>query len=161
VVEVIVIDDGRGGPLGVEPSWRERVHARTDAGRLDGDLAAGVSPDATALLALRSRYLTRMSTRRALARSAKNLLGAATLPDLWSRGHVVPVARTNITAAAAEISALAARLVQPGLVAPRGVARATRLLSQAWGPELSRHGAEQFRREVSATIDCLNPLSSF
>jgi hypothetical protein len=144
---VIVIEDGSGGAVGVEPTLLERLHARAGTARLDSYLAAGASPDATTLLALRSRR-------------ARNLLAAANRATGWSRGHPVPAARNSIRAASFEFSALAAQLVRPGVVAPQGVARAARLLSAAWGPQLLGSSAEQLREDLRDTIDSLDPLRS-
>ena len=62
---LVLLHDGCPVPVDVRP--RDRFLVRLRASRLDGDLAAGESPDATVALSLRARMLVRMQTRRDLA----------------------------------------------------------------------------------------------
>src|SRR5450755_3478092 len=58
----------------------ERLFAHLHATRLDRDLMAGASPEATAELALRGRSLVRPRERRALAAALRRLVAEARRP---------------------------------------------------------------------------------
>src|ERR1700730_5334283 len=71
----------------------DRLMVRVRAYRLDSELAAGASPDATVPLALRARMLVQMRTRRGMARGAQRILEramrapAADLPPAAAAGR--------------------------------------------------------------------------
>jgi hypothetical protein len=117
------------GPL----RWRDRLAARWHANQLDLALAAGISPEDTAALAARARWLCELRRRRAMANSFRRIVREAGLdaPPSWVR--VSPPRRTVIAAASA-VTDLADQLLVPGPVAARGVAQAWLLLTDGTGP---------------------------
>ena len=63
----VLLDDGRGGLI-LKRLWPwHQVLARGKAARLDRELAAGTSPEASASLAARAGWLTSTGFRRDLA----------------------------------------------------------------------------------------------
>lgn len=112
--------------------WRHRAAASLTAGRLDQQLARGVAPESSTVLAARAQALTRMRTRSALARHIQRLL------TVVSSGTVQPMLRPtcwrSVQAASPDFIILADELAAPGPVAAAGVAQASLLLSQTWGP---------------------------
>ena len=99
----------------------ERVAARVRATRLDRYLAAGVSPDSSAALALRAQALVRPSMRRALARGVQRLLAeAASEAPPRCIGARVWVRPERILRVADELRLLIDHLLTPGPVSARG-----------------------------------------
>ena len=78
-----------GCPVSADVRPRDRLLVRLRASRLDGNLAAGESPDATVALSLRARMLVRMQTRRDLARARYDVL-LATLRLRQASGQLTP-----------------------------------------------------------------------
>ena len=155
---MLVLEDGHGGVDVVCPTWTDRVAALARSERLDRALATGASPDSSVRLSLRARRLTQMSTRRSLARAARQLVQRSSGPR--PQTGPAPFDRDTISNASPEFSALADRLVHSGPVAARGVARTAVLLSEAWGPAY-RHGShESLRTELLDTIAALNPVEA-
>jgi hypothetical protein len=70
-----------------------RMMARGLAARLDRQLADGVPPEASAILAARATFLTSVGFRRALAASLRRILAASASPDGPSRPPATGVAR--------------------------------------------------------------------
>lgn len=96
---------------------RERLSLRLQARRLDRALAAGASPDASEELTLRAHALVRADTRNEVA---------ASLSRLAQGDGQRPLRR--------DLERVATRLLDPGPVAPRGVALALELLSDGAAP---------------------------
>jgi hypothetical protein len=136
----------------------ERILARLHGTRLDRDLVAGASPEASAELALRGQLLVRPSERRALARSVLRLLAEAerSAPRLFRSGS--PIRRDRVRAAAAEFQSLVDHLLAPAPVSARGVAHVTVLLSDGSGPLYHPGSSEDLRSHVLQAINALNPL---
>ncbi len=130
-MEVLVAVPGRGWAL-VRCRWRYRLAARIAGGRLDEQLARAVPPESSILLAIRARTLTRMATRDALARQLRRLSSAACSRTLSPA--VRPVSWRSVRAVAPDLRLLASQLVQPGPVSAAGVAQASMLVADAWGP---------------------------
>jgi hypothetical protein len=160
--EVAVLDEvaARGHAA---RGWGRLALAGRDPGRaassrldINGDLAAGESPDATVALSLRARMLVRMQTRRDLARSAQRVLAAAAhAPEA---GHLpVPVCRDRIQDCSAELRDLIRRLLAVGPVSAQGVAQARALLADATSPVYHRASADKLRARVRAAVDALSP----
>jgi len=121
----------------------ERVLARSQAARLDLELAEGASPEANASLAARAARLTSTEFRRHLAVSLRRILAAAGEPALAAAARAplgaarpirVPVPTTRISQSAPLLAELASRLLEPGPVPARGVAMVARLLADGTGP---------------------------
>jgi hypothetical protein len=108
---------------------RLRAHLRTRP--LDLALAAGEPAETRAVVALRARRLTMLSTRRQLARSLREVILRARRTSTRSR---VPVARWKVVSATPELSRLADELIVPGPVDARGVAQVQVLVTDGMGP---------------------------
>jgi hypothetical protein len=115
--------------------WRA---ARLRGHGLDARLARGVPPESDAALAERARHLTRRAARRQLARRLER------------------VARDAQGAIADDLRALADRLLGPGPVAPRGVARAQLIISDDWRPADPGRSPVVMRGAVVRAISALD-----
>jgi len=138
--------------------------ARGLAVRLDRQLADGVRPEASAILAARAMFLTSVEFRRDLAASLRRILAAATAapasPDArprlvagpsatFARQPFLPLRRDRIARSAPELAGLAGFLAEQGPVPARGVAIVSQLLSDGGGP-LYRVGS---RDDLDAIIE--------
>lgn len=139
----------------------ERLLAALHAGRLDHDLVAGASPEATVELALRGQTLVRPSERRALARSVQRLICEASrpTPQLFRSGS--PIMREKVRAAANELASLVDRLLAPVPVSARGVAHVSVLLSDGAGPLFGPGDPEVLRRQVRVAVNALDPMNDW
>jgi hypothetical protein len=139
----VLLDDGRG-QLILKRLWPcHQVLARGQAARLDRELAAGTSPEASASLAARAGRLTSTGFRRDLAASLRRILVAAGEPARPAaaatsvgpaRALRVPLRTTRISQSAPLLADLASRLLEPGPVPARGVALVVQLLADGTGP---------------------------
>ena len=142
----VLLDDERG-QLILKRLWLwHQVLARGQAARLDRELAAGTSPEASASLAARATRLTSTEFRRDLAVSLRRILVAAaepTLPVAAAAPHLplgsarplrIPLRTTRISQSAPLLAELASRLLEPGPVPARGVALVAQLLADGTGP---------------------------
>jgi hypothetical protein len=140
----VLVDDDLGR-LVLRRVWPwHRMLACSRAGRLDRELAAGTSPEASAVLAARAVRLTSTEFRRDLAASLRRMLAAAGQPARavaaqhpglgGARPPRVPVRTPRISQAASRLAELASRLLEPGPVPVRGVAMVTLLLTDGTGP---------------------------
>ena len=124
-----------------------RMLACGRAGRLDRELAAGTSPEASAVLAARAARLTSTEFRRDLAASLRRMLAASGQPVPpvravpaprsglpAARPPRVPLRTSRISQAGPRLAELASRLLEPGPVPVRGVAMVTLLLADGTGP---------------------------
>jgi hypothetical protein len=135
----------RAGP------W-DRIMVRARAVALDGELARGHPPEASARLALRAQQLVRMRSRRDLADGIRRLLArAASATVRWER----------VRAAAGEFQALADRLLSPAPLPARGVAQARVLLGDGAGPLYSRTSRDDLRARVAEAVRMLDPLAGW
>jgi hypothetical protein len=155
---IVLIDDGFGGAVPAPVRIRDRLIARLRAGRIDRSLAAGASPDASVINALRARSLTAMRYRRGLSRALhRAVMTAMVRPTL--RSPAVVLDWSGIIRASADIEELSWRLVEGGPVAPRGVALTKLLLIDGAGPLHDRRSPERLANSVRAAINslCLIP----
>ena len=140
----VLVDDDLGR-LVLRRVWPwQRMLACSRAGRLDRELAAGTSPEASAVLAARAARLTSTEFRRDLAASLRRMLVAAGQPARavaaqrpglgGARPLRVPVRTPRISQTAPRLAELASRLLEPGPVPVRGVAMVTLLLTDGTGP---------------------------
>lgn len=118
-----------------------RILARGAAARLDRELAAGASPETSAILAARAVHLTSMKTRRDLAISVQRILVAVGQPPavtssrkVASRPPRLPLRRAEIIQAAVPLAGLAACLAAPGPVPVQAAALVSQLLADGTGP---------------------------
>lgn len=116
--------------------------ARLRGHGLDARLARGVPPESDAALADRARHLTRRAARRRLARRLER------------------VARDAQGAIAEDLRALADRLIGPGPVAPRGVARAQLLVNDGWRPTDPGRSPHVMRGSVVRAITALDAVDA-
>jgi hypothetical protein len=118
-----------------------RLLARCAAPRLDRELAAGVSPETSALFATRAVQLTSLKYRRDLATSLQRILTAAGQPPAGMPSRTAAVHPPRISLCLARISRsagplgkLAGSLAAPGPVPVQGVAMVSQLLADGAGP---------------------------
>ena len=121
--------------------------------QLDAALASGADPAADPALALRARQLRAPRTRSALANTLVNLLGAAEEPPgAWHKGDPrPPLQREAVLAARPELLALIDRLMQPGEMSPRSLARTSQLAWDSASPVYagnSSEGVAEFARTI-------------
>jgi hypothetical protein len=132
------------------------------AAGLDRDLAAGASPDACALLALRAQVLVQPSMRRLLARRVRQVLAEATGEDaLRFLDPRIPIQRNRVVDAADALQALIECLLLPGPLPARGVAMARLVLTDGAGPLYNPSAADDLRARVLAAVEQLEPLSNW
>jgi hypothetical protein len=132
----------------------DRWLVRIRAARLDRQLAAGASPDASVALALRAQMLVRTQVRRDLARSARRILLAATRAP-GARRLPVPVCRDRVLDCSADFAELISRLLAAGPVPAQGVARASLLLTDATSPLYHPACSDDLRTVVRAAAEAL------
>jgi hypothetical protein len=105
---------------------------------LDRRLAAGVSPEASRLLAARAERLASVAFRRNLVRAWNGVLEhALTAPR--ARDPHAPLCRDRVFAAVGDLQAMLSALSNPFPVPARGVALASRLLGDGTGPLYNRN----------------------
>jgi hypothetical protein len=145
-----------GDPLAQRPCGpADRVRARVSSASLDGQLAAGVPPESSRLLATRARDIVQLPRRQALARDWEHLLHVARGGKPGQAARRVRAGR--IAAEGLAITELAERLSVPLPVGARGVAMATVLLTDATGPVYNRHSRETLGAALQAAIVQLDP----
>ncbi|HXW46749.1 MAG TPA: hypothetical protein VEL03_18305 [Streptosporangiaceae bacterium] len=133
----------------------DRLLARWRGFSLDAQLAAGVPPEATRLLAVRARMLVSPGRRERLARNWALLLRTARQrPSGTPR---VPLCRDRILAAEPDIRAMEHALRARLPVPASGVAMASHLLADAAGPVYNRRSAVDLAAAVRAAISHLDP----
>jgi hypothetical protein len=134
----------------------ERLTARLCASRLDVELARGVAPEARAALALRAQTLGETGTRKALARSLRDVLDDARHGSRRRRGQIATL-KADVLAAADQLERLIERLLEPGLVAARGCAHARMLLIDGSGPLYCRGASHDLRAAAAEALAGLEP----
>jgi len=134
------------------------VSAHVLGGVLDGRLADGKSPASSTLLATRAQLIVSPLSRRRLAESWLSLIAKAGRPATPYRSLEVPVLRTRVLAAEAQIRALASALLAP-IVTVRDVAMASSLLSDGSGPIYYGDSASDLTSRLQEVIARLNPLT--
>jgi hypothetical protein len=137
--------------LGRRAGLKLRVFMRRS--RLDGELAAGVDPQSTAILERRAAQLLRPRYRRRLAAGLDERLMAALRGPRWS--SAVPVVREQIAEASGTLLALAQVLRASESVHPRGVAMVLGLLHDGTSPLYVRTASDALERQARLALDCL------
>jgi hypothetical protein len=151
---MLVLLEEAGSPVAAAAHPWDLLLAHWHGFRLDSDLAAGASPDASVPLALRAQMLVRPRYRYELARSADRVLAAATQGAYFGRPRV-PVCRDRVRDCSQEFGELIRRLRATGPVPARGVAKVGVLLADAGGPLYHRANAEDLRARVRDAADAL------
>jgi hypothetical protein len=134
--------------------FRERLVARLGASWLDVKLARGVPPEAHAALALRAKTLGETRSREALARDLWHVLDDARQGSRPRRAQIA-TRRADVLTAADQLERLIERLLEPRIVAARGIAH-IRMLMIDGGSPLYFGGAS--RDLGSAAADALAAL---
>ena len=137
---------------------RERLNARLRARRLDRALAGGAFPDSSAAMAMRAKALVRVDTRTELAASIRRITGESAAPV--AIGLRVGTVRARGTSVGPDLDRLADRLLEPGPVAPRGVALTQELLTDGAGPLFWTESAEDLGGRVRQALEALEPTTS-
>jgi hypothetical protein len=150
---LLVLDDGISGPVACTAGPWQRLLARLRAGRLDGDLARGASPDASIGLALRAQALLGSRVRHDVAHGAQRILETTA-----GRRMAVPVCRGRVSECSAEIGELISRLEGPGPVTAQGVAKAKALITDGRSPLYYWASADDLRATLRSAVDALSPL---
>jgi len=143
--------------LGLQPHRiADRVASRALGAGLDGQLAAGRSPESARLLAVRAADIVRLPRREALARYWERVLRVARDPY---RGPPAasPLRRERVLAAEPAIRELARLLRVPLPVGARGVAMARTLLTDGGGPLYVREAPASLDDSLRAAITWLDP----
>jgi hypothetical protein len=135
---------------------RERLSLRLQTRNLDRALADGVSPDSSQQLARRARALARADTRNQIAGSLRRLARGDGRP-LSSRVGAVPARAEDVRR---DLERLAARLLEPGPVAPRGVALTQDLLTDGAGPLFWTESADDLGARLRTVLEALEPRVS-
>ena len=152
---LLIRDPGNRRLLTRPCRWWDRFVARLEAPSLDRRLASGFEPEADRFMATRAQTLVSPNRRRALAANWEHLLDVADRPALRHNGRV-PLCRDRIADADAEVRSMLAALVSPWPVSARGVAMASRLLSDGTGPIYNRRSPTDLVaavRDVTAQLD--------
>jgi hypothetical protein len=138
------------------PPW-VRLGARLFASSLDSKLAVGVHPATNNLLAARAQRLASTHFRRGLADSWLDLLIEVRRPRR-PFDPVVPLVRSRVLAAEAQIRALADAVVSP-LPTVHGLAMAIEALRDGAGPLFNPSSPLKLSSSVEAIVAQLNPLT--
>jgi hypothetical protein len=134
----------------------ERLASRLGALWLDVELARGVPPEARAALALRAQALGEPRTRRALAQSLRHILDEARRESPPRRGKIA-TRRADVLAASEQLERLIERLLEPGILAARGLAEVRVLLTDGGGPLYFRGASQDLRAATAHALTQLEP----
>ncbi len=135
-----------------------RLLARLLAPWLDGRLASGTAPESGPLLAARAERLTSAPGRWAVAQDWRDLLRQASRP-VPLRDPRVPLCRDRIIAAEGELRSMLAALSVPLPVPARGVAMASRLLSDGAGPLYNPGCTTDLDLALLEVVESLDPAT--
>jgi hypothetical protein len=116
------------------PGLPDRLRAHLRGGRLDRQLAAGIPPWSSPVLAARALQITGHRHRRGLARSLELLVERAETTSPQGLSAAVKPCREQVLHAIEPSLAIAARLRSGRPVGARGVAWLRELLSDGSGP---------------------------
>ena len=136
--------------------FRERLASRLGATWLDVELARGVPPEARAALALRAQVLGEPRTRQALAQSLRHILDNARQGSPPRRGQIATL-RADVLAAADQVEQLIERLLEPGILAARGLAQVRVILSDGGGPLYFRSASQDLKAAAVRALTHLEP----
>lgn len=151
---------GRAGSLHAATVWPwDRAIARLLAPRLDRQLAAGQAPESGRYLATRARQLVSPTLRRTLGQNWGGVLDRASKPPT-SRTARVQLPGERVIGAEHELRTMIERLSAPVPTPARGVAMASRLLSDGAGPLYNRRCQVGLNAALQQVIDELDPSTS-
>lgn len=145
---------------GERPRWVDRLLARWRCRSLDAELAEGAPVDIDPRRAVRAAMLIEPGRRQSLADAWVAVLRRARQSTRVGDPRV-PVVRTRVLSAGAEITELIDALRAPAPVPARGVAIASRLLTDGTGPVYSQRSQQDLSAAVRAAVQYLDPLIEF
>jgi hypothetical protein len=152
---MLILTDEFGSIVSVTPHWRDHVHARLHADRIDRELAAGASPDGEMPAALRARTLTGTRYRHSLAAGVQRVITEGLSPTPASTARL-PMNRRRVLNALGDLQELHDALIAHGPVPARGVALAKRLLTEGSGPLRGRGEVEDLGIAVRRAVRALD-----
>lgn len=127
---------------------------------LDRRLVAGAPPESGRLVAARAERLVSLRARRKLAREWEGVLERAhTTPQ--ARSSRAPLCRDRVIAAVDDARAMLSALSSPLPVPARGVAMASRLLSDGTGPLYNRHCPVSLSAALRSVTAQLDPVPAY
>lgn len=136
--------------------WLLHITASLRSTALDRELAAGVDPYTSPVLALRAAQLTGPRGRRLVTDGLAGALRRATDATPGFSAAVRPQAR-ELRDAAAVLTALEARLRSSAPVSPRGAALLRVLLTDAASPLYQPSGRGELASQLRAAAAALEP----
>ena len=134
----------------------DTIVLRLNRARLDADLAAGRSPETSPRHAVRARGLVAPRMRHALASNWEHLLLTAQGPRRGPTNRA-PIRRERVHRAETEIRELITALRATGPIPARGVAIATRLLTDGCGPIYNRNASDDLTATLVLALEHLDP----
>ena len=154
---IVLVESTQAGLQPRRVRVRDRLVARGRAARLDQDLAAGASPEASVPLAVHAQTVTSPASRARLADSVELVAAQA---GGWSRPRLpqVSVSTERAGPALPELRAISGRLRARTLVAARGVAMVRVLLSDGNGPLYQEGGGDELEARLREARGALDPL---
>jgi hypothetical protein len=138
---------------------RERAVLSLRSSQIDADLAAGAPPEASSLHMRRACWLVAPHTREMLAMSWTRALADVDRPRRGISGRV-PVCRTAVRDAAAEIDELISALRVEGPIPARGVAMVVLLLTDGNGPLYRRSRGYELAERIAFAVPHLDPVTA-
>lgn len=133
----------------------DRLRARVWASRLDRQLASGVSPESSVVMALHAARLYGSAQRRGLAVGLRNVVVAARNPMPMR----TPISREAVRQSEPELQEIAERLESGDPIDVCGVARVRWLLTDGASPFYGHTRPEQLKRELHTTLWALDAAS--
>jgi len=154
----VIVDDvtARRWTLARPRAW-DRLLVRWRVRSLDAQLAAGRPVEGSRLRAIRADLLVAPATRADLADCWQDLLDRAVRARTVTDPRV-PLLRERVRAVDADIRRMIRALRASAPVPARGVASASRLLTDGTGPLYHAHSPQPLRLAVRDAIDQLDPL---
>jgi hypothetical protein len=139
---------------------RNRWMARLLASSLDSQLASGLPPESSPLLAARAVAIVSVRMRRELSRSWKDLLVRARGEAHFTSTRRIPLCRDRIVGAEPEIEAMLEALDAPLPLPARGVAMASLLITDGTGPLYNRAAPIELQTALGQVTQHLDPTVS-
>ncbi len=141
-----------------ERPW-DRLLAGALAPSLDRQLAAGYPPRSSRALAVRAREITTQAARRELAQRWTSVLDHARRRPVPRFVHV-PLHRSAVIAAAADLHEMISALTSGRPIDARGVAMASSLLSDGTGPLYNRRSLVDLGAVVRDATRQMDPFAT-
>ena len=163
-----ILTDDDLGRLTLRRLWPwHRLLARCLAPSLDRQLADGVRPETSAVLAARAMVLTSVRYRRDLAANLRRMLAASMSPQARprlmaasrsagaARQPYIPLRRDQIAGSASELGELARSLAAQSPLPARGVAMVSQLLADGGGPLYRASGRDDLESIIERAAQAL------